>query len=74
MHTCTHTGGENAVEAIEICGQNSEVLFYVLCYVVSIALYNVCSLNVAKNLSTVHRTLIGEGWLCACLGVQYAYA
>lgn len=49
---------ENAYEALYMLTQSTLLLGLVIAYVCSIACYNFFGLNVAKQLSTVHRTLI----------------
>ena len=51
---------ENALDALVMIKNDGPLLALNLLYSMSIAFYNFFGLSVAKQLSTVHRTLIGQ--------------
>jgi len=53
-----HGSAENSVDSFEKLFNSSTLIFLVLFYLLSIAIFNVLGMTVSKYLSSVHRTLI----------------
>jgi drug/metabolite transporter (DMT)-like permease len=53
-----HGSYENSIDSIEKMKNNGFLIFLIIIYCISIALFNQCGMAVSKYLSSLHRTLI----------------
>jgi hypothetical protein len=65
-----HGSAENTIDSIQKLYNSSTLIFLVLFYLISIAIFNVLGMTVSKHLSSVHRTLIDSSRSVVVWGFQ----
>jgi drug/metabolite transporter (DMT)-like permease len=65
-----HGSAENTIDSMEKLFNSWTLIFLVVFYLISIAIFNVLGMTVSKHLSSVHRTLIDSSRSVVVWGVQ----